>query len=91
LISPEHLLPYDQFLKRQPVSEYWTLGLDVRLQVRGETNQFLADPRKETFGPKAFRFESMGELIRYLWDHNLTPSKFSVSHTTAINLDYKSG
>ncbi len=91
LVSPEHLLPYEKFLKRRPVREYWTLGMNSRLTILSEPNQFLEDPHTERFGPKAFRFESMGEVIRYLWDHDLTPSKFSVSHTTAIKLDYTSG
>jgi len=49
-------------------------------------DQFLTDPITETFSPKGFRFESIGELIYYLRLHQFNPNKFEVCQVGDIHI-----
>ena len=40
----------------------------------------------ETFSPKGFRFESIGELIYYLRLHQFNPNKFVVCQVGDIHI-----
>jgi len=84
-LSPNDLLPYSKFLRRQPRGEFWMLALKERLQ-SPDPNQFLANPSKETLGPKPFRFESLGEVIYYLRSQRLNPKKFKFFYAGDIEL-----
>ncbi len=84
-LSPDHLLPYSKFLRRQPASHFWMLAHKERLCSR-HPDQFLTDPMSETFSPKGFRFESIGELIYYLRLHQFNANKFSVCQVGDIHI-----
>jgi hypothetical protein len=84
-VEPKYLLPYAQFLHREPHDEFWTLMLKDRLR-RNDPTKFLSDPNQEKLGQTAFRFESIGELRHYLSHHELNPAKFRISHVLMSDL-----
>ena len=84
-LPAEYLLPHSKFLRRQPRSEFWMLALKERLQ-GGHPEPFLSDPIKQTLSSKAFRFESIGELIFYLSYHQLDPHKFNACFVADIGV-----
>ncbi len=61
------------------------LALKERLK-SPDLNQFLANPSKETLGPKPFRFESLGEVIYYFRSQRLNPKKFKFFYAGDIEL-----
>ena len=76
-VSPENLLPYSSFLRRQPTSEFWMLALKQTLLSEGRM-EFLSDAKKQSPGPKPFRFESLGEVLYYVLEYRLDPQKFRI-------------
>jgi hypothetical protein len=52
-----------------------------------DTDQFLSDPIKETLGAKAFRFESLGEVVHYLRQQQLNAQKFKLCYVFDITLE----
>jgi len=76
-VSPENLLPYSSFLRRQPTSEFWMLALKQTLLSEGRM-EFLSDAKKQSPGPKPFRFESLGEVLYYMLEYRLDPQKFKI-------------
>jgi len=44
----------------------------------GEPVQFMSDPTKQTAGSTAFRFESLGEVVYYMKEYQLEPTKFKI-------------
>jgi hypothetical protein len=85
-LAPNHLLPYSRFLRRQPRSEFWMLALKENLLGR-DADQFLSDPIKETSGAKAFRFESLGEVVHYMRRQQLNAHKFKLCYVFDIALE----
>jgi len=62
--------------------------LALRQPLRGRpADQFLVDPVKQTWGPKGFRFESLGEVAYYITLYQLDSRKINVCHV--FNLDLK--
>ena len=76
-IAAGNLLPYSSFLRRQPSSDFWMLALKQPL-LSGEPVQFMTDPTKQTAGSTAFRFESLGEVVYYMKEYQLEPTKFKI-------------
>ncbi len=44
----------------------------------GGPAQFVSDPTKQNVGSTAFRFESLGEVIYYMKEYQLDPTKFKI-------------
>jgi hypothetical protein len=52
-----------------------------------DADQFLSDPIKDTLGSKAFRFESLGEVVHYLKRQQLNAHKFKLCYVCDIALE----
>ena len=76
-----YLLPYTEYLHRQPLDEFWMLLSKHRLR-RGEPRLFLANPYAGLTGPVGFRFESPGEVAHYLDFFGLDRRMFKLVHVT---------
>ena len=76
-LSRSEILPCSQFLTRQPFLEFWIVA-HIR-SWHTKPNCFLSDPRRETMGPKPYRFESIGEVRYYLKQRNMNITKFLIS------------
>ena len=85
-LAPNPLLPYSKYLRRQPRSEFWMLALKEKLLGR-DADQFVSDPIKLTLGAKAFRFESLGEVVHYLRQQQLNANKFKICYVCDIALE----
>jgi hypothetical protein len=83
-VSPENLLPYSSFLRRQPTSEFWILVFKQTLVSEGRM-EFLSDAKKQNSGPNPFRFESLGEVLYYMVEYRLDPQKFKLCCVGHIN------
>ena len=73
----EELLPRQQYLRNQPIRRYWCLAR-VKLPSEFEPDEpiFLSDAATEQFGNYPFRFESLGEVVYYMKEHDLKPRDF---------------
>lgn len=83
-LSPVCLLPSRRFLRIQPRSEFWMLALKQPLRGR-PADQFLADPVQQGWGPKGFRFESIGELIFYVKQYQLDSHTIELYHVRDLD------
>lgn len=77
-LEPDHLLPYREFLQRRPSRDYWALLYRPHIR-RNDPRQYMSNPNTETFGPVAFQFESLGEVLHYVRLHELNLSHFNVT------------
>src|ERR1700704_5143189 len=73
------LLPLSKFLQIQPRSEFWQL-VSKQPSPERKTSDFLQDPVKQVWGPKGFRFESVGEVVHYVRLYQLDSHTFKLCH-----------
>ena len=76
------LLSMSRYLKCRATEDYWVLML--RRGLHDDVNRlvYLQDAAMETFGPVPFRFDSYGELVYYMLEHELLSYRFELGHFT---------
>lgn len=76
-VCEDVLLPFPEFLERQPAGQYWILA-NRRLIKSGVQQCFIKIPWSVSVGWPPFRFESEGELFHYMKQYNLSFREFSI-------------